>query len=219
MRCPKCNSEILRENINIHTDIAECIKCDNIFKISETVGDIDDNFNINDTPTGTWMTKDLDSITVGATTRSPIAFFLVPFIIVWSGFSIGGIYGNQIINGEFDLTSSLFGIPFLIGSLIFWSAALMAIWGKVELVLDKSGGSIFTGLGKIGLTKKFVWSDITTIKEVQSNYNYPGSTGGKINLEGKRRISFGLGVKESRRYYLIKVLQKIHSNVKTNRRF
>ena len=218
MRCPKCNSEILRENINIQTDIAQCIKCDNIFKISETVGD-NDNFDINDTPKGTWMTKDLDTITLGATTRSPIAFFLVPFMIVWSGFSIGGIYGTQIIKGNFDMTSSLFGIPFLIGSLIFWSIALMAVWGKVELVLDKNGGRIFTGLGKIGLTKSFVWIDITTIKEIQSSYNYPGSTGGKIALEGKKRVSFGLGVKESRRYYLIKALQQIHSNVKTNRRF
>jgi len=219
MRCPKCNSEILRENINIQTDIAQCIKCENIFKISESIGDINDNFNIDDTPNGTWILKELDTITVGATTRSPIAFILVPFMIIWSGLSIGGIYGSQIINGEFNLASSLLGIPFLIGSIFFWSIALMAIWGKVELVLDKNGGRIFTGLGKIGLTKSFVWNDITTIKEVQSSYNFPSNTSGKITLEGKRRISFGLGVTESRRYYLIKVLKRIHSNVKTNRRF
>lgn len=219
MKCPKCNAAILRENMNIQTDIAQCIHCDYIFKISETLVNEGEDFNINDAPSGTWFTKDTDTITIGATTRSPVAFFLVPFMIVWSGFSLGGIYGTQIIKGEFDPVSSLFGVPFLIGSVIFWSLALMAIWGKVELVLDKNGGRIFTGLGKIGWTQNFLWTDIKTIKEGQSNLNYPGSTGGKIILEGKRRISFGLGVKESRRYYMLKVLQKTHTMVRTNSRF
>lgn len=221
MRCPKCNTEILREHTNIQTDIAQCFKCDHIFKISETVGNIeeDDDFNINDTPSGTWITKDFDSYTVGATTRSPVAFFLVPFMLIWSGGSIGGIYVTQIIQGEFDPIMSLFGVPFLIGSVIFWGIALMAIWGKVELVLDKNGGRIFTGLGKIGMTKGFMWKDISTIKEVQANYNNRGNAGSKIILEGKRRLSFGLGITESRRYYLYKVLQHIHSKIKIDRRF
>jgi hypothetical protein len=219
MKCPKCNSEILKENINIQSDIAQCIHCDNIFKISDTVNAIDDGFNINDNPSGTWIRKDFDNLIIGATTRSPIAFFLVPFMIVWSGFSIGGIYGSQIVKGEFNPTMSLFGIPFIIGSIIFWALALMAIWGKVELVLDKNGGKIFTGIGNLGLTKRFDWSEISSIKEVQSIYNYPGSTGGKIQLEGRKRVSFGLGVKESRRYYLYKTIQKVHSNIKMRGKF
>ena len=210
MKCPKCNSEIYTENINIKSDIAQCSKCKNLFKISENINSyIDDGFNENDTPNGTWIKTDFNSTIIGATTRSPIAFFLVPFMLIWSGGSIGGIYGTQLVNGEFDLFLSLFGIPFLIGSVIFWSFALMAIWGKVELTLDNQGGRIFTGIGNIGLVKNFIWSDVKTIKEKQANFRYPGSQGGVVVLEGKKKISFGLGVKEDRRYYLFRAIKSI----------
>ena len=214
MKCPKCNSQIHNDNINVNTDVAQCIKCDFVFKISENLENyIDDGFSVNNSPNGTWYKTDFNETIIGATTRSPIAFFLVPFMLVWSGGSIGGIYGTQLAKGEFDLFQSLFGIPFLIGSIIFWSFALMSIWGKVELTLNNQGGKVFTGIGNIGLVKRFVWNDIKTIKEKQTNFNYPGSQGGNLVFEGKKRISFGLGVKEERRYYLFRAIKSlIHKN-------
>ena len=171
MNCPKCKFQITKEYINIMTDVAQCQHCDYIFKISEVLSnEIDDGFNINIPPGGAWIRTELNYIVIGATTRSPIAFFLVPFMIVWSGGSIGSIYGSQIVNGKFDPEMALFGIPFLIGSIIFWSIAAMAIWGKVEITIDNNGGKVFTGLQNIGLTKKFTWEDISTIKENQSTY-------------------------------------------------
>lgn len=212
MKCPKCNSEIQTENINIQADIAQCLKCKNIFKISENIDDlIDDNFSINATPDGTWYKNDFNNTIIGASTRSPIAFFLVPFMLVWSGGSIGGIYGSQIIKGEFDLFQSLFGIPFLIGSVIFWSLALMAIWGKVEVTLDNKGGKIFTGIGSIGLNKHFLRSEVSTLKESQPNLRYPGSQGRALVLEGKKRISFGTGLKEERLYYVFRAIKSVMS--------
>lgn len=221
MNCPKCKTEIKKENINIMTDVGQCQNCGHIFKISENLSsDIaDDGFDINNPPQGAWISRELNQVVIGVTTRSPIAFFLVPFMVVWSGGSIGGIYGSQLIKGEFDLFMSLFGIPFLIGSIIFWSLAFMAIWGKVELTFDKLGGKVFTGVGNVGLTKKFTWDEISTVKENQSNFRYPGSQGGVILLEGRKRISFGMGVNESRRYYLYRTLKDIISKVKANKNF
>jgi hypothetical protein len=219
MKCPNCNTEVQNQNINIQTDLAQCQGCNNIFKISENLTDNIDGFDLSNPPMGTWIRNEMNQIVIGATTRSPIAFFLVPFMVVWSGGSIGGIYGTQLVNGEFDPFISLFGIPFLIGSIIFWSLALMTIWGKVELTLDKKGGKAFTGLGSVGLTKKFTWDEISTIREKQDNFNYPGSQGGSILLEGKRRISFGMGVKENRRYYLFSALKILLSKVKANKNF
>lgn len=218
MKCPKCNSEILNKNINIQTDVAQCNKCMNIFKISEQIeSNFDDGFDINNPPNGSWIITQMNETVVGATTKSPVAFFLVPFMLIWSGGSIGGIYGTQILSGEFDLIMSLFGIPFLIGSFVFWSFALMTIWGKVELTFDNQGGKIFTGVGNIGIVKKFIWDDIATIKEKRSNFHYPGSQGGNLVLEGKRRISFGLGVKQERQYYLYRTIKNIISKNKLNK--
>jgi hypothetical protein len=220
MNCPNCNSEIQKENINIMTDIAQCQQCNNLFKISENLTfDFDDGFDINNNPNGTWIKREINQIKIGASTRSPIAFFLVPFMLVWSGGSLGGIYGSQILRGDFNPTMSLFGIPFIIGSVLFWSFALMAIWGKVELTLDRMGGSIFTGVGNVGLTKKFKWEEVSTIKERQTNVRFPGSNGNEIQLEGKKRISFGSNVNDSRKYYLFRTLKQIISKVKSNKSF
>ena len=220
MNCPNCNSVISRENINISTDIGQCQTCDHIFKISENLNnDIDDEFDINTPPNGAWITKKPQQITVGATTRSLLAFFLVPFMLVWSGGSLGGIYGSQIISGKFDLAISLFGIPFILGSILFWGLTIMSIWGKVEMTLDQIGGKLFTGVGSIGRRKTFTWEEISTIKEVQI-YNRKSSGQSKeIVLEGKKRISFGTGINESRRYYLYKSLKIIFVKAKSNKRF
>ena len=98
---------------------------------------------------------------VGATTRSVSAFFLVPFMLVWSGFSLGGIYGTHIVKGKFDPMMSLFGIPFVLGSVLFWSLALMAIAGKVEVRIRGEEGTIFTGLGVLGWTRRFRVTEVS----------------------------------------------------------
>jgi hypothetical protein len=224
MNCPKCHSEIDNSHINIQTDVAQCINCNHIFRISKSITpnleDAQDNlFDINTPPKGAWVKKEMDKIIIGATTRSPIAFFLVPFMIVWSGGSIGGIYGTQIAQGEFNLVMSLFGIPFLLGSILFWSIALLAIWGKVELTLDRTGGTIFTGIGNLGLRNKFKWDEISGIQEGKSNTKYPGSNGSNITLEGRNRISFGAGINDSRQYYIYKALKSIANKVKNKKQF
>lgn len=220
MNCPKCNCEILKDNINIQTDIAYCPNCNKTFKISENVPtEFEDGFDINNPPKGTWIKKEMNSLIIGATTRSLFAFFLVPFMIVWSGGSLGGIYGGQFFKGEFDLFLSLFGIPFLLGSILFWSLTLMSIWGKVELTLDKNGGRVFTGLGILGISKYFKWDEISLIKENKGNTSYSESQGGKLTLEGKKKISFALGVKENRQYYLYRAMKIIIDKVKENKNF
>ena len=217
MKCPNCNTEISNEQINIQKDIAQCIKCNNVFKISENITHSEYFFDLENTPKGTWYNYDGRATVIGATTRSPIAFFLVPFMIIWTGGSIGGIYGSQIANGEFNLFMSLFGIPFIIGSIIFWSIALMAIWGKVEITFDKYGGKIFTGIDDFGITQKFNWNDISEIREVENVFYNSNRNGGKICLEGKKRISFASGINDERRYYLFNALKSALSKVKMNK--
>lgn len=220
MNCPQCNTAVDKAHINVMTDVAQCQQCGHVFKVSENLDhSVPDAFKLDEPPAGTWIMRNTDKVTIGASTRSPIAFFLVPFMVVWSGGALGGIYGTQILSGKFDPFLSLFGIPFILGSILFWSLALMSIWGKVELTLDEFGGKIFTGLGKIGITKKFTWAEVSSVKENVSYTKYPGSQGTSISLEGKRRISFARGVNESRRYYLYRSLQDILAKVKSNRSF
>ena len=220
MKCHNCNSEIPPSQINIATDLAHCKGCNVIQKISEAT-QVNETFDLRKNPKGTWFKKiNSNELIIGTSTASPIAFFLIPFMLIWSGASLGGLYGSQIISGEFNLILSLFGIPFLLGTFYFGAFAVMSVAGKVEVRITKAGGVIFTGVAGIGFSKKFTWNEISSIKEVENfsrNRNGRASSRStKIHLEGERRISFGSRIPNTRKYYILESLKKIHYNIKNN---
>lgn len=211
IQCPKCKQPVPPEQVNMATDLAFCPQCNEGFKVSESIDQDSVNPDIlRNPPQGAWVKKARNSVVVGATTRSPIAFFLVPFMCVWSGGSLGGIYGTQIAKGEFNLGASLFGIPFLLGSILFWSLALMAVCGKVEVSIGKLS-SVFVGVGKLGWTRRFDWSAVKSIREDKTNVSYPGGHQAAIVIEGKTRIKFGTGLNEKRAYFILNALKYLKS--------
>ena len=148
--CPKCKSVIPASRLNVETDMAVCDKCNEAFTISALVagGRAASDFNVDEPPGGAWFQDTGAGWRMGATTRSALAFFLVPFMCVWSGVSLGGIYGTQIVSGQFNPVLSLFGIPFLIGTLVIGWLALMSIGGKVLVAAEDDNGFVFVGVGR-----------------------------------------------------------------------
>jgi hypothetical protein len=210
--CPGCNARVPAGNLNVATDVGVCPGCDEAFAISEVVtGDPEvAGFESKDAPGGSWFRSTMNGWEVGASTRSPVAFFLVPFMCVWSGGSLGGIYGSQLAKGEFNLGISLFGIPFLLGSLLFGSIALMTVCGKVVVSVDRNRGRVFTGVWRFGWTRRFDWAAITSVSETTNNVRSPGNTGMAIALTGPAsRISFASNLNEKRRYYVLQTLRKM----------
>jgi len=208
LNCPTCSTPYPPENINVQTDVAHCPRCNTLANPSALMAATYEPEVIATPPPGAWYREEINQTVVGASTRSVIAFFLVPFMCVWSGFSLGGIYGTQIVKGEFNLVMSLFGIPFLLGSLLFWSFALMAIWGKVEVRLRSSRGTVFTGVGSLGWKRHFNLADIDSVEEGLTNMNYPGKIGhGAIVLSGKTSLTFGSNLKEARRHFVLHALR------------
>ena len=106
---------------------------------------------------------------------NPMAFLLVPFTCVWAGCSLSGIYGSQIARHAFDLKLSLFGIPFLIGSLILVSACLFMLFGRRTLTLSAGKGRYFAGVGPFGRTCSFSYNRET---QVSSNVTLSRRRGG-----------------------------------------
>jgi hypothetical protein len=80
-------------------------------------------------PNGAGFEQLADGFRIGATTRSWMALFMIPFTCVWSGMSLGGIYGKQVSSGRFDPGSSLFGVPFLIGNAYEKTATIIRLFG------------------------------------------------------------------------------------------
>jgi len=139
-------------------------------------------------------------------------------MIIWSFFSLYLIYGDQIRTGNFDIYWSLFGLPFIAGSIFFWSVTFIYIFGKVELRLKKQGGEIFTGIGKIGMTKRFTWDEVERVEEKikkGKNNNSP-----LIVMTGKKKnISFGGFLSPRRRYYLMRTLELINTKLELREQF
>lgn len=209
MKCPQCNSTIATENINIQANIAKCTSCGNVFRASEGIDTSDSKFNIAQPPNGAWYEQQPNGVIFGATTRSAVAFFLIPFVCIWSGLSLSGLYGSQIANQEFSLFQSLFGLPFLIGTIFLVNTILMSIFGKVEINANREGGTIFTGIGPIGKKQKFLWREISSVNNGISKPWFQRNDQEAIVIEGASSYTFGTGLNEERRYYILNALKKL----------
>ena len=165
--------------------------------------------DLNRPPSGAWFHRDHRGFEVGATTRSAAALFLVPFMMVWSGFSLGGIYGTQIVKGQFNLGMSLFGIPFLLGTLLFGSIAVMTVCGKMLVRVEGNKGTSFTGVGPLGFRKRFKWDEVKAVRRT-SKAGSENSTTSQITLEGSECINTGVGLSEKRFQFMLSALRQIH---------
>lgn len=212
--CPTCNNPVAAEDLNIGTDVAFCRGCNRAFAISDVVhggAHRREAFDRAAPVPGTWLRDDGVETVIGASTRSPMAFVLVPFMAIWSGLSLGGIYGTQIASGKFSLTASLFGIPFLLGSVVLGSFALMFTCGRVEVRLRGGEGQVVTGVGPLARTRRFLVSEIAIVREDWAGYSTNRTPRKGVVLEGARRIMFGSMLSEARRYF---VLQNLRSTLK-----
>jgi hypothetical protein len=217
MVCPDCRTEIQNKSINTESDMVQCQNCTKIFKMSEQPTVInDEGFEIDNQPKGTWINKENDKIRIGASTSSPIAYFLVPFMCLLSAGMVSGMYGVQFSEDDSEPLMNLIGIAFILITFVFWIYTFMAIWGKVEITLDNKGGRVFTGIKNLGFSKRFIWGEISSINEIKSSFHYPGSQGYHIVLDGKRRISLGMGVNGSRRNFIVGAMKQVLNKLEAN---
>jgi hypothetical protein len=209
INCPSCRREIPTEDVNVEKDIALCRACNQTFSFAELLQAQASGVTVDldRPPKGAWFREDMTGFEVGSTTRSATALFLVPFMCVWSGFSLGGIYGTQIYQHKFNLATSLFGIPFVLGTVILGSLALMTTFGRTVLSVNGDQGKIFTGVGPIGWTRKFKWTGIREVSEGIGNVQRNGRYQQQIVLQGDTRLTFGSGIREDRRYFILNALR------------
>ncbi len=208
--CPTCHQQILLDDINVSKDIALCRRCEKTFSFADLTADrIDTNLDLTKPPNGTWFQSNPRGFVLGATTRSAEAFFLVPFTAFWSGLSMTGIYGAQIMKGELDWGMSLFGLPFLAGTCYLVPTALMKCCGKQELRVESGQGALFTGIGPIGWRRRFDWRSVARVRAALSKWQQNNRSAPIISLEGTKTVRFGSMINEERRDYMLNVLKSL----------
>jgi hypothetical protein len=212
LRCPICRAPLEGSAVNVARDVAFCEACQQAWSCADLLRrDEADQVNLLDPPSGVSFERTPNGFTLSATTRSGMAFFMVPFMTVWSAGSLGTIYGAQIVKGQFELGPSLFGIPFLIGAILFWATTLMAVIGSVRVRVEGDRGEIFVGVGGLGRRRKFDWSRARRTGSAQANVRYPGGRSQQVQLvlADGRDICFGSGLSPERRLFVERALEKL----------
>lgn len=191
-------------------DKAYCPACDEPFVLSEAVSsDQDDPRLLDSPPSGTWIRQEFEGTVIGASTRSAGALFLVPFLLAWGGGSLGGLYGSQLLRGEFDLYKSLFGLPFLAGTVLLSILTLMAVAGRVEVRTGRQA-LLFVGVGPLGWKRPFEWDRVQAVQNLGTDPRQRGGQSGKLRIEFKEGLplTVGVGLPPERQRFLVAALRR-----------
>ncbi len=209
--CPNCQRGIPLEDVNVSTDVALCRACTQTFSFAELAQDqATPATDLSRPPAGTWLRQMGGGFEVGATTRSGLAFFLVPFTLLWSGGSLSGIYGSQLLKGQLDWKLSLFGLPFLLGSCFLVPFTLMSVFGKVAVRRTGERGEVFLGIGRVGWSRQFRWSDVTGVRRALTKWQQNDRRVPLIEIQlGSKTIRFGSQLPELRREFLLRALKQV----------
>jgi hypothetical protein len=201
VKCPSCHTGLVlkdEEETDIETDLATCYSCGATFSV------------VNFPPPGTWFEQLPNGFHVGASTRSWQGLIFIPFIYLWAKMPNSNIYWEQIRSGQFTPGNLYPSLLFLLGSLWFVVSFPMTVAGKIELLQIDDGLKLFIGIGSLGWSRNYLWSDFNTVR-IDS---FPKRT--VIVLVGKRKVVFGSLLNSQKRIFVLNVLQKMLRDKQSN---
>lgn len=184
IKCPQCGKILSPNSININTDLAKCENCNNIFKISEAIDDLE-ILNISSPTIGSKISlskndEDIE-IVVPAKKFSASDIFPIFFALFWVGFlvfwTIGAAKGSILF--------ALFSIP-------FWIMGTAMIIGLINsfdednvITIKREGISLFKNRPINSKEYSVKYSDIYSIKMGNLKFNNPLSMASNFRLMSK----------------------------------
>jgi hypothetical protein len=212
--CPECGLPIETADLAPAQGLAVCRFCERPFPLAACQAAVpfaQRNIVPELTPPkGVDVVETMDGFRLTLSSRSCIAFFLVPFTLFWAGGSLGGIYGTQIAKGKFELLQSLFGLPFLVGSVFLIAVTAMAVAGRS--VVELAGGRLNLRTGALGIyrTKSADWRDVRgcRLTEVtrRGRSSYSTSYQLEVAVEGAEPLRFGVGAERETMLWVTRFL-------------
>ena len=212
--CPECGLPIAVADLAPAQGIAVCRFCEKPYPFAACQEAIPfEQRNVipeHALPKGVVLEETMDGFRLILSARSCIAFFLVPFTLFWVGGSVGGIYGTQIAKGEFNLWISLFGLPFLVGSIFLIAITMMAVAGRC--VVELAGGKFSIRTGALGVyrTKSVAWDDVLSCRLTEATSrgrsSYSTTYQVEIAVERGEPLRFGVGAERKTVLWLSRFL-------------
>ncbi|NCA83588.1 MAG: hypothetical protein EOM72_12765 [Opitutae bacterium] len=146
--CPNCAKPLPLEDVNMAQDMALCRACGyaGTFLSASAIPRMTDE-EMARPPKRVKLERGFDdALTITSRPKRTILLFLVPFTAFWSGISMGGIYIVPLATGQFEWKLGLFGLPFLIGTIVLVTVILNVLMGKTTVTLTKGKVAVGTHL-------------------------------------------------------------------------
>ena len=210
--CPNCAKELPLDDVNVAQDVALCRACGyrGAFLGATAVPPMTDE-EMARPPKRVSLKREFgDALTITCRPRKTALLFLIPFTAIWSGISMVGIYGTQIMSGNFDWRLSLFGLPFLLGTVGFLVAILYTLFGATRVTLSKGRIQIFMGVFGLGRTREMECGKGTTVTIEKSGYRVNNVPQPEVVLtSGENKFKFGaMGLSNEAQNYVAAVLRR-----------
>ena len=140
---------------------------------------------------------------------SKVVFFLIPFTVLWSGLSLSMIYWSQIVAGRFDKTTSMVGIPFLIGTMILVGIIILMLFGRWRIHVDRGECEIFIGVGRLGSRRRIRLGADSTVSLGMSSLRVNNIPQRQVVIcTGGQTLKFGATLPDPVRVFLAALLKK-----------
>ena len=233
--CSKCRRVIPSDCIRVANDVAYCRACNVSYRLSELTHDEDreGGLDLHRPPPGAWFRNDRGGTVIGASHRSLGTGAGLLFIaLFWNGivsifvllavaatlhhlhFPVPEWFPAPNLNKApmsvgMTLFLWLFLTPFISIGLFLAGSALSSLFGRTEVRLLNSRGTVFTGLGVLGWTRRFDAAQVKTVR-LHQQFNREGRDRYAIVAETRegKEIKFGSLLPPERRQFVLAALRQ-----------
>ena len=192
--CPNCRKELPLADVNVAQDMALCRACGytGSFLAASTVPRLTDE-EMARPPKRVSLRREFgDALTVTCRPGRLALLFLIPFVALWSGISMTVIYLVPLVKGTFEWQEGLFGIPFLLGTLVLLTVVGYLLFGRTEVTLSKGRVRVFTGAFGLGRTREMECRPGTVVSIGKSYFQSNDVPQPEIVVtSGENRLKFG----------------------------
>ncbi len=216
LNCPNCKFRIGLDDINVQTDIALCRNCGGTFSFSliHEASELLSGESL-DLPTrGVRIYEDFGGRkTIVYKALSPVLLFLIPFTAFWSGLSMWGLYIQPLMKGQINWSKFLFGVPFLLGTIVLLSVIFFLLFGKWVITLGNGQGSVFVGAGALGWKRYFTYGpgSLVSLRNTSLKVNNKTQQGIAI-IDGQNEFVFGATIRPDAKMHIARLLARETAN-------